>query len=48
MIQIDDKIAKEVRKKFPQLHIRKTANKYYLEENKAVLAYLKQWAERKE
>ena len=48
MIQVDEKVAKSVRKKFPQLHIRRTANKYYLEENKAVLAYLKQCAERKE
>jgi len=41
-------MVKAVREKFPQLHIRKTANKYYLEENPKVIVFLKQCEEHKE
>ena len=40
MIQIDTKEVQKVRERFPNVHIRRTANKYYVEEAPQVLALL--------
>lgn len=43
MILISSEEAKKVRKFFPNVHIRRTANKFYMEENKRALGFLKQY-----
>ena len=43
MIAITKAEAKIVREQFPWLHIRRTVNKYYMEENFKVIQYLKQF-----
>ena len=40
MIQIDRNEANKVREKYPDIHIRRTANKYYVEEVPKVLILL--------
>ena len=40
MIQIDYTEAQKVRAKYPETHIRRTANKYYVEETPRVLMLL--------
>lgn len=41
MICISPEEVKLVRKYFPYVHIRRTMNKYYMEENKKAIAFLK-------
>lgn len=40
MTQIDQKEAVRIREKFPEVHIRRTANKYYVEEVPKVMAFI--------
>ena len=40
MIQIDYEQAQKIRAKYPETHIRRTANKYYAEETPRVLTLL--------
>lgn len=37
MVQIDRKEAEKIREKFPEIHIRRTANKYYVEETPRIM-----------
>lgn len=48
MIQISKDEARIVRKYFPKLHMRRTANKYYAEESTALLKLLSRGGERKD
>lgn len=41
MIVIDKHEAELVRKYFPYVHIRRTMHKYYMEENKKAMSFLK-------
>lgn len=40
MTQIDQNEANKIRERFPDVHIRRTANKYYVEEIPKVLSYI--------
>lgn len=40
MVCINKKEAKQIRERFPDVHIRRTAHKYYVEEARRVLNYL--------
>ena len=40
MTQIDQNEANKIRARFPEVHIRRTANKYYVEEIPKVLTYI--------
>ena len=48
MISISKTEAAAVRKRFPHLHLRRTVNKYFVEESKAVIEFLKSLGTRKE
>ena len=48
MIQISKDEARVVRKYFPKLHMRRTANKFYAEESAALLKLLGRGGERKD
>lgn len=41
MVAITDKETKLIRKFFPYVHIRRTVHKYYMEENKKAMEFLK-------
>ena len=41
MILISKEEAKSVREKFPDIHIRRTTNKYYMSENWKAVEYLR-------
>lgn len=41
MINITAEETKIIRSKFPNVHIRRTTNKYYMEENKKAMDFLK-------
>lgn len=41
MIQISKNEARLIREAFPALHIKRTVNRYYIEERPQVLAFLK-------
>lgn len=41
MVAISKAEAMAVRKRFPHLHLRRTVNKYFVEESSAVLEFLK-------
>lgn len=47
MIQIDRKEADKIRAKYPDVHIRRTANKYYVEETPKALILIGRCAPRK-
>ena len=47
MIQIDRNEADKIRAKYPEIHIRRTANKYYVEENQKVMILLGRCVPRK-
>lgn len=42
MIMISREEAESVRKYFPHVHIRRTANKFYMEENSRAVQFIKQ------
>lgn len=48
MVSISKAEAAAVRKRFPHLHLRRTVNKYFVEENQAVLEFLKNLNVKKE
>lgn len=48
MISISKEEVKLIRKRFPWAHIRRTTHRYYVEEHKRVLEFLKSHAEGKE
>lgn len=48
MVSITKSEAMAVRKRFPHLHLRRTVNKYFVEESKAVLDFLKNLGVKKE
>lgn len=48
MIQVERDKIDILRKVFPHIHIRRTANKYYIEESPKVVLYLKRCGIRKE
>lgn len=41
MININSDEARSIRKKFPYVHIRRTTNRYYMEEQPAAMRWLK-------
>lgn len=41
MVNINKDEAKLIRKYFPYVHIRRTMHKYYMEENKKAITFLK-------
>ena len=48
MIAITKTEAAAIRKRFPHLHMRRTVNKYFVEENQTVLEFLKSLCVKKE
>lgn len=48
MISINKTEAAAVRKRFPHLHLRRTVNKYFVEESAAVIEFLKTLGVKKE
>lgn len=48
MVAISKTEAAAVRKRFPHLHLRRTVNKYFVEESSAVLEFLKTLYAKKE
>lgn len=45
MIQIDYNEAQKIRSKYPEVHIRRTANKYYVEEVPKALTLIGKYTE---
>lgn len=48
MIQVDKDKVNIIRKVFPHVHIRRTANRYYVEESPKIIALLKRCGDLKE
>lgn len=48
MITITKKETELIRKYFPYVHIRRTVNKYYMEENRKAMEFLKNYKSNKE
>jgi hypothetical protein len=48
MIKISEQESKLIRKYFPYVHIRRTTHKYYMEENKKAMDFLKNYYKSKE
>lgn len=48
MIKISRQETGLIRKYFPYVHIRRTTHKYYMEENRKAMAFLKNYNEHKE
>lgn len=47
MISISKEETKLVRKYFPYVHIRRTTHKYYMEENRKAMSFLKNYSANK-
>ncbi len=48
MINISKQETELIRKYFPYVHIRRTTHKYYMEENKKAMEFLKNYNKHKE
>ena len=48
MVTITAQESKLIRKYFPYVHIRRTVHKYYMEENKKAMQFLKNYYKNKE
>ena len=48
MILISEQETKLIRKHFPHVHIRRTMHKYYMEENKKAVEFLKKYKKDRE